>query len=202
MQLNIEEIDSLQDNNLYDDILNNENIQLELGYEQIPENIIPIKVIKKGVHFYESEQKPINKPIPKVNAKMVRQQIQPLKPKISYEDILSKMGMLVSDGKLHLIDRTQKNEEILKKQYEQPKQQTQENNYIYNKFFKDELQQHDTVRKPRTLQEYKMMVIKDYIQRQKIKQIKSTKLIMPTTNINISGNFTGLQNKLFNFSKR
>ena len=133
---------------------------------------------------------------------MVRQQIQPLKPKISYEDILSKMGMLVSDGKLHLIDRTQKNEEILKKQYEQPKQQTQENNYIYNKFFKDELQQHDTVRKPRTLQEYKMMVIKDYIQRQKIKQIKSTKLIMPTTNINISGNFTGLQNKLFNFSKR
>ena len=90
----------------------------------------------------------------------------------------------------------------MKKQYEQPKQQTQENNYIYNKFFKDELQQHDTVRKPRTLQEYKMMVIKDYIQRQKIKQIKSTKLIMPTTNINISGNFTGLQNKLFNFSKR
>ena len=50
------------------------------------------------------------------------------------------------------------------------------------------------------------MLIEDYIERERIKQMKSRKLIMPTSNINIAGgssaNFTSLQNKLFGFSKR
>jgi len=73
---------------------------------------------------------------------------------------------------------------------------------IYNKYFKDDIQPQSNVRRPRTLQEYKMMLVNDYIERHRIKQIKSTKLIMPTSNINIaSGNSANL-NKLFAFSKR
>jgi hypothetical protein len=117
------------------------------------------------------------------------------KPKISYEDILSNMGMLVSNGKLHLVDRNT---------YNQQKPTTQQNveqsGYIYNKYFKEETQQ-PTIRKPKTIQEYKEMVIKDYIAKCKIKQIKSTKLIMPSTNIHYSQNTANL-NMLFNYPKK
>ena len=126
-------------------------------------------------------------------------------PKISYEDILSKMGMFVSDGKLHLIDR---NSLETKTQYKQQLQETQphlkpefqQNSYIYNKYFNE--YQQPVIRKPKTLTEYKQMLVHDYIQRQRVKQIKSTKLIMPTSNINISLSHQGNFNKLFNFSKR
>jgi hypothetical protein len=78
-----------------------------------------------------------------------------------------------------------------------------QNSYIYNKLFKDQIQPQNIVQKPRTLEEYKKMLIKDYLNRERVKQIKSTKLIMPTSNINISvGNSTNLQNKLFSLSKR
>ena len=53
-----------------------------------------------------------------------------------------------------------------------------------------------------TKQEYKRKVFEDYIQRQKIKQMKSRKLLMPTSNINISAGNSANLNKLFNFSKR
>ena len=46
-----------------------------------------------------------------------------------------------------------------------------------------------------------MMLLQDHLQRQRIKQIKSTKLIMPTSNISMASN-NGNLNKLFNFSKR
>jgi hypothetical protein len=47
------------------------------------------------------------------------------------------------------------------------------------------------------------MLVEDYLIREKNKQIKSTKLVMPTSNINISdGSTRGLPNRLFSFSKR
>jgi len=231
MQLNITELDdTLHNNKDYN------QIQTEMEYEKIPDNNVPIKVIKKGVHFANSTLKPMHQSIPKTNAKINRPQMPPLKPKISYDDILSKMGMFVSDGKLHLMDRNtlhpQQQTEISSQiqypnqyqphppnQYQphppnqyQPQSQSMDysnipkNSYIYNKYFKDEIQQNPSVRKPSSLHEYKMMLLDDYIQRKRIKQIKSTKLIMPTSNINVSAgnseNFTSLQNKLFSFSKR
>lgn len=235
MQLNITEFDDTlyHDNSFKEEHYN--QIQLETEYEKIPENNVPIKVIKKGVYFADSALKPMHQAIPKVNAKINRAQIPPPKPKISYDDILSKMGMLVLDGKLHLIDRNtltpQQQKEILsfqrqsQNQYQaqlqtQPQNQYQsqtkiqyqqqsmddtnipKNSYIYNKYFKDEIQQNPSVMRPRTLHEYKMMVIDDYLQRQRIKQMKSTKLVIPTSNMNISaGNSVNL-NKLFSFSKR
>jgi protein required for attachment to host cells len=157
------------------------------------------------------------------------------KPKISYEDILSKMGMFVSDGKLHLVDRNtltpQKQQELLnvqrqydqsnqqqsyqqeyQQQYQQPKQYQQpqqsmddnipKNSYIYNKYFKDEVQPQNNIRRPRSLHEYKMMLVDDYLERQRIKQMKSTKLVMPTSNINMATGHSANLNKLFGFPKR
>ena len=204
MELNIYELD--EDNNQF--------------YDEIPENSFSTKVIK-NVHF-EDNQKPTHQSIPKVNAKMIRPKMPNPTPKISYEDILSKMGMFVSDGKLHLVDRNtltsekqkelmdyqrniKQNEPHVTKQNEPHanNQNVPQNSYIYNKLFKDQIQPQITVRKPKTIQEYKRMLVQDYLIREKNKQIKSTKLIMPTSNINISdGNSRGLQNRLFSFSKR
>jgi hypothetical protein len=178
MQLNITELD---------------NTDFGIEYEKIPENLPQpkINVVKKGVHFEENyKYKPIHQPIPTVNAKMVRQKIQPQKPKISYEDILSKMGMFVSDGKLHLVDRnilTPQQEQLLQHepQFIQPKPKTTEqhipkNSYIYNKYFKDDMPTQPNIKRPRTLHEYTMMLVDDYIEKHRIKQMKSKKLVMPT----------------------
>ena len=231
-------INELEDDTFYDDY---DNEPIDYSFEQIPENTVPTKVIK-NVHFDQTSVKPMHQPIPKSNAKVVRPQVPPKKPQISYEDIMAKMGMLVSNGKLHLVDRDSipphlqqhvsrqmnnpqkeqnqyqqhqyQQKQYQQNQYQQQKQQHQyqeqnqgqqnqvpQNSYIYNKYFKDELNEPEQVRRPRTLQEYKMMLLQDYLQRQRIKQIKSTKLIMPTTNISMASN-NGNLNKLFNFSKR
>ena len=229
MELNITELD----NNFYHDefadfsresYTDKYNFQFEskLEYEKIPENSspVPVKVIKKGVQFDNSvifPQKPIHQSIPKSNAKMTRPQIPPKKPKISYEDILSKMGMYVSNNQLHLIDRntlTPQQKELLNSnnQFDQTQQTEQNykqshtvnnnNSYIYNKYFKEDIQQQNNIRKPNSLHEYKMMLVDDYLERHRIKQMKSTKLVMPTTNINIAAGHSGDLNKLFGFSKR
>jgi hypothetical protein len=214
MELNIYELSNNPQN--YNNISNQSNT----NYEEIPENTFPNKIIK-NVHFDDNlySQKPTHQTIPKINAKMVRPKMSSQGPKISYEDILSKMGMFVSNGKLHLIDRstlppksykelfeTQKTKQYPTPQYQEPVNNMQnipQNSYIYNKLFKDQIQPQNIVQKPRTLEEYKKMLIKDYLNRERVKQIKSTKLIMPTSNINISvGNSTNLQNKLFSLSKR
>jgi hypothetical protein len=224
---NTELSDMLNDNFVQHDILDEQILENEI-LEDIPENIIPKKVIK-NVHFHENisqNQKPIHQSIPKVNAKMVRSKMPPPQgPKISYEDILSKMGMFVSNGKLHLIDRNsltpEKRKELLdaqkrkiqQKQNQEPVNNTQnipmpqniqQNSYIYNKLFKDQIQPEVNVRKPKTLQEYKIMLIEDYVKRERAKQIKSRRLMMPTSNINISDgeSFPRLQDRLFSLSKR
>jgi hypothetical protein len=226
MELDIQELD-IQDDLNYD--LNNMNVfgfnQHHEGFEEIPENM-PIKVIKKNVQF-EAPMKPMHQVIPKEHARMVRPNIPNPKPQISYEDILSKMGMFVSDGKLHLLDdvnhqqqqqikqqiKQQLKPQIKQQQQQQQQQQHQQqplqqnippNSYIYNKYFKEEHQ--DNIRRPTTKNEYRKMLLEDILQKERIKQIKSRRLVMPTSNISISsgnsGNFTNLPNKLFNFSEK
>jgi hypothetical protein len=201
MELSINE---LNPNNVYN------------SYEPIPENTVPIKVVKKGVHFEEPE-KPMHQSIPRSSAKIKRPNVVPQKPAISYEDILSKMGMFVADGKLHLIDGNHKQPQYKQPQYKQqniqqniptnqPKYEDNPNiprdSYIYNKYFSDLKPTQNYIRQPTTILEYRNMLINDIIQKQKIKQIKSTKLMMPYTNINLyAGNSSNL-NKMFDFSKR
>jgi len=181
MELNITELDNFDNS----------------SFEQIPENNFPAK---KNVTF----DKPMHQTIPKQNAIMKRpKQINP-RPQISYEDILSKMGMFVADGKLHLLDDKKQKHEFKQQiqSHNQPHNQPQnypQNSYIYNKYFKDELQPQDTIRKPRTKQEYTRMLLLDILQKQRINQIKSKKLIMPTININMAEYQPNNMNKLFHF---
>lgn len=83
-------------------------------------------------------------------------------------------------------------------------QNLNQNSYIYNKYFKDHVQSVENVRRPMTLMEYRRKLVKDFLQKKRINQIKSTKLLFPTSNINISGGTRHPEdmNKLFNFSKR
>jgi hypothetical protein len=219
MELNINELDEYN----YDfDNISVEEIDYipskkSRSFEEIPENNFP----KKKVHFNEP-LKPINQAIPKMNAKMVRQHVVPVKPQISYDDILKKMGMFVVNGRLHLIEdnnkikqqlrNNQENNYIQQNNYNQTNKQVNyniepnmnQNSYIYNKYFKEHGQSVENVKRPMTLMEYRRKLIKDILQKKRINEIKSTKLLFPTSNINISGGIRHPEdmNKLFNFSKR
>jgi hypothetical protein len=171
-----------------------------LKIEPIPENA----PLYPPMHSHQT--------IPKQYAKAVRPKgVQPRAPKISYDDILAKMGMFVSDGKLNLIDRNTLPPDLSaslstslssSSSSSLPPALNQPNTYIYNKYFKDEMQPVNTVRRPKTFHEYKMMVIDDYIQRHTVRQMKSTKLIMPTSNIHMSNHASPANlNKFFYVGK-
>lgn len=177
-------------------------------YDQIPENI-PIKVVKKN-NINE------NFPTKSVIKKVVRPHVPEKKPNISYDDILSKMGMFVANGQLHLLDEQpqqikqqikQQQQQQIKQQQQQPQNinpiSTPQNSYIYNKYFSNEIQDANPgPRVPRSLQEYRNMLLQDILQKQKIKQIKSTKLVMPNSNIHFAPYTSHNMNKLFSFSNR
>ena len=222
MQLNIEELENMDES-----VFGFNPESFKSSFDDIPENNIKIKVNKREVQFEEPIKpiKPINQTIPKKYAKQIRPKVQNTTPNISYEDIMSKMGMFVSDGKLHFMDKgvqqqTQHQSQLKQTQYQSQLKQTQyqsqlkqtqyqpqnsnipQNSYIYNKYFKEELKPQNEIRRPMTAQEYKRKVLENYIQSQRIREMKSRKLLMPTTNINISSGNSGNLNKLFNFSKR
>jgi hypothetical protein len=140
--------------------------------------------------------------------------INPKKSKISYDDILSSLNMVVSNGVLQFAKpNPQKNQEQeqVKSQKKrvtintQPQQQEPQNNYITNKYFKNYQEQNiinEEPAKPMTKEEYKQMLIQDYINRQqaqrRISQIKSKKLLFDTRHINIAPNqMPRDMNKLF-----
>jgi hypothetical protein len=195
MELNITELDEY----------NNQSYSLE----EIPENIVPTKVIKKSVHFGENV-----KPIPKINARRVRPAVIPPKPKISYDDILANMGMFVNNGKLLLADnQTQKyivqqqnmaqQQNVLQQQNVSQQQNVPQNSYIYNKYFKDELKPVDANR-PLTKQEYINLLLQEIAQQKMAKQRQSNyrKLVLPNSNINVADARPRLSNQLFNFSQK
>jgi hypothetical protein len=174
-------------------------------------NIQELDFENDGQDFYEDnyEYNPENKVIKNVR-------VEENKPN-PYDAILSKMGMFVANGKLHMLEdrniqgQKQQPRQIRRQIHQQPQQPQQhypqQNNYIYNKYFKEELQPEQNISIPKTKEEYKRMLLEQLIQRERIKKMKSTKLIMPTTNINISGgrnpvHLASLQNKLFTFPKR
>lgn len=205
MELHISEIDNSQ------------------NYEQIPENMPPkINVVKRAskVNFeddqsqnqFQTPNQNIKPFVSGVKARMVRPNVPPPKPKISYDDILNKMGMFVAEGKLHLLDG-QSPKQSLTSQEKTPRHSSTNNNsfveepnpnqnsYIYNKYFQNNNYQPEPQR-PLTPLEYRDMLIRDILQKQKIKQMKSTKLVMPNSNINFAPGPTANLNKLFGFSQR
>ena len=206
MELHITEIDNLQTN-----------------YEQIPENMPPkasapkINVVKHNNKVRFVDQPNIPSQIPSQNikpymsgpkAKMVRPTVPPTKPQVSYDDILNKLGMFVANGKLHLLDGQQQpplnRAEVPKPHVSNPNPNPNQNTYIYNKYFQNnQYDQHqEQQQRPMTPLEYRDMLIKNIIQKHKIKQMKSTKLVMPNSNINFASGPTSNLNKLFGFSQR
>jgi hypothetical protein len=165
--------------------------------EDIPENIIPKPIIKnvKNAKKTNKVQFVIDKP--------------EIKPPMSYDDILNKMGMFVAEGKLHLMDNLNANQQkqVLNQNQNQNQNfetvpSTKQNTYIHNKYFNNEPVEAPAVRVPKNVYEYRNMLINDIIQRQRIKQLKSTKLFLPDTNIHFAPNSNANMNKLFNFSLR
>jgi hypothetical protein len=208
MELHITEIDNLQTN-----------------YEQIPENMPPkasapkINVVKQNnkVRFVDEPNIPSQTPNQNIKpymsgpkAKMVRPTVPPTKPQISYDDILNKLGMFVANGKLHLLDgQQQPPQKSVSNRAEVPKPHVSnsnpnQNTYIYNKYFQNNQydQDQEQQQRPMTPLEYRDMLIKNIIQKHKIKQMKSTKLVMPNSNINFASGPTSNLNKLFGFSQR
>lgn len=146
------------------------------------------------------------------------------KPKISYDDILSSLNMVVNNGVLQFakpINQPQQSNKQEAKQEQKKRvtinapnnQQPQKPQYSYitNKYFKDYYQQQSVIEEPEvpmTKEEYKKMLIQDYINRQqaqrRISEIKSRRLLFDTRNINISPNqMPRDMNKLFkSFSRK
>ena len=204
MELHITEIDNLQTN-----------------YEQIPENMPPkasapkINVVKQNNKVRFVDEPNIPSQIPNQNikpymsgpkAKMVRPTVPPTKPQISYDDILNKLGMFVANGKLHLLDGQQEpplnRAEVPKPHVSNSNPNPNQNTYIYNKYFQNNQYDQEQQQRPMTPLEYRDMLIKNIIQKHKITQMKSTKLVMPNSNINFASGPTSNLNKLFGFSQR
>jgi len=155
--------------------------------------------------------------------------VQPIKKKnISYDDMLSSMGMILgADGKLqifnknavqhqqnqNIVQRQQQNRNILQQQNRntvqqqrnypvQQQQQYQQQQYQQAYSLQQEQEEQSP---PLTRRQYKQLVVLDLIRKQqeqiRISQVKSTKLLFPNSNVRISTAPTGAQNmnRLFKF---
>ena len=163
------------------------------------------------------------------------QKQHPKKKKVSFDDILSNMNLVVNkSGVLQFmsqnqpIDQQYQQPQYQQQQYQQPQYQQQQyqqpqyqqqqyqepiqfqkskepldpsvkHSYIYNKYFKDYQDAMPTtpqVRVPKTMEEYKQMLLEDKIkqieQQKRIAEIKSTKLMF-TTNPGNPGNPRNIQ---------
>ena len=134
------------------------------------------------------------------------------KKKINYNDILNSLNLVVNkSGVLQYISTTDsaQQEQYSHNQPQQPKGKPLEpqvkNSHIYNKYFKDykdpNVEYIEEVKVPQTVQEYNRMILEDRIkriqERNRIAQIKSTKLMFESNNTQINtGNIRVSKNNL------
>lgn len=118
------------------------------------------------------------------------------KKKVSYDDILTSLNMVVHNGVLQFAKKQQKTQPPQQYQQQQYQQQQPQNSYIHNKYFQVQ-QQEPAPRRPMTREEY----IRDYNARiasqRRIAQIKSKKLLFDTQHIHISPSNPRDLNRLF-----
>ena len=171
MELNFAEIDNINNQNLYENF----------DYNSYDNNT---------QKYWEK---------PKETQNQTQNEIKPKKKKVSFDDILSNMNLVVNNnGSLQFITPTQ--EYINPQQqpsYSQQQPQVEpavKHSYIYNKYFKDyqdATPQIPEVRVPKTKEEYFQMLLEDRVkrieERKRISQIKSTKLMF-TSNIEYNNN--------------
>ena len=143
------------------------------------------------------------------------------KKKINYDDILNSLNLVVNKNGVLQYMTTTGNQESENQQQQQYKQQHQyqqqnikgkplepqvKNSHIYNKYFKDykdpNAEYVQEVKVPQTIEEYNRMVLEERIkriqERNRISQIKSTKLLFESNNIpvNNTGNIGASKNNL------
>ena len=157
-----------------------------------------------------NRQKPVFNPPPpsRINAPIGASAIpskppaQPVKKKqISYDDILSSMSMRVGpNGKLQMYSQkladinvqNQQEQRYLpprNPQQTQPQPQDQQR-FLPPRFSQQPEEQQEQPRQPLTRKQYQQLVAQDIYRRQqaqqRLRQIKSTKLMFPNPNVNIS----------------
>lgn len=124
------------------------------------------------------------------------------KKKVSFDDILSNMNLVVNNkGVLQYMQPVQDNEYPQEEQpyqeyvIQQQQQQREKldpgikNSFLYNKYFKDYKDVatfEPEIRVPKTMEEYRQMLIEDKIKqlqhKKRIAEIKSTKMMFTTNN--------------------
>ena len=139
----------------------------------------------------------------------------PKKKKVSYDDILNSLNLVVNkNGVLQYMsvnpnagNQEQQPQYSQKQQYSQQPQQTKvikgkpldpqvKNSAIFNKYFKDykdpNAEPVQEVKVPQTMEEYRQMVLEERMrriqERNRIAQIKSTKMLYESNNGNIGNN--------------
>ena len=137
---------------------------------------------------------------------------EPKKKKINYNDILNSLNLVVNkSGVLQYMTTTDNQEPYYdeKQQYSQQQQHQQpikgkpldpqvKNSHIYNKYFKDykdpNAEYVEEVKVPQTVEEYNRMLLEDRIkriqERNRVAQIKSTKLLFESNNTGNSSNIS------------
>ena len=129
------------------------------------------------------------------------------KKKINYNDILNSLNLVVNkSGVLQYITSTNNEQRQEEQQIKgKPLEPQVKNSQIYNKYFKDykdpNAEYVQEVKVPQTVEEYNRMLLEDRIkriqERNRIAQIKSTKLIFESNNTQInSGNIRVSKNNL------
>jgi hypothetical protein len=138
---------------------------------------------------------------------------EPKKKKINYNDILNSLNLVVNkSGVLQYISTTDSAQEHQQEQYShqqpikgKPLEPQVKNSHIYNKYFKDykdpNVEYIEEVKAPQTVQEYNRMLLEDRIkriqERNRIAQIKSTKLMFESNNTQVNtGNIRVSKNNL------
>jgi hypothetical protein len=140
--------------------------------------------------------------------------------KVSFNDILTNMNLVVNkEGVLQfMVPNKQDNYEQDNSQYtynpnnfsqsspnQDPLDHSVKHSYIYNKYFKDYADpnaQQPAIRVPKTIQEYRQMILEDRIKaiqhKKRVEQIKSTKLMFTSAPGSVSNprNMKASQNSL------
>ena len=120
---------------------------------------------------------------------------EPKKKKINYNDILNSLNLVVNkSGVLQYMTTTDGQEQQEQHQQQpikgKPLEPQVKNSHIYNKYFKDykdpNVEYIEEVKVPQTIEEYNKMLLEDRIkriqERNRVAQIKSTKLLFESNN--------------------
>lgn len=147
--------------------------------------------------------------------------------RVTYDDLLARMNIKMVNGRMQFVENVpvkesftpisnlnpnQKpdafNPNIVRQHNYNPVKTEARTSYIYNKYFNNAPKEEPTILRPTSIEEYHEMVKKQAQdraeQQNRIRQIKSKKLIMPNSNINFADNKQNPRNlnQLFRFVGR